>query len=332
MKPSYEIYKVRDPNMKGHIILAVDDPHSYQDILDMPDPINASFGIRIFNYTGATLYFTAQGSGSENAGAKWIWGAAQQLGGIGSGANAYFALMNLGSRVKPASAVDDNIIITVRAYTDSGYTNEVGAGYQILITYHWIKSDTLTLLDLDNFDGGTLEDWSMVGETPQEALYPRWVIDTAYVLSSPNSALLDMYYQTPSVPHTMSARIEKAFVIPACANAYFIANCKWRGRIRSNNQAGIYSVKWPMFQIFYNSTDLSVIRDSLAYGSFFLDYYTMSSYVSTNWYRMLAKLPTNQSITIKIRIQYTGTGPADTYVRWLQCQAWFDDLKVVYEP
>jgi len=337
MKPSYEVYKVRDSEAKGYIILAVDDPHSYQDILDMPDPINVSFGIRIFNYTATTLYFTAQGSGSENAGAKWTWGAVQQLGSIGSGANSYFTLSNLGSRVKPASAVDDSITITVRAYSDAGYTTEVGSGYPILITYHWIKSDTLTLLDLDNFDGGTLENWAVAAsEGGNDAGYPTLAIDTSYVLSSPNSAL--MYHRKYLAPHTtvtFQGYIYKTFNIPACTKAYFLGNIKIRG---GNANAGPSSTRTSdveILQMCYGAGDtiLSELRNRV----FYLQQTGVPPvwwYHTTNWVRWLGVLPVNQAIEVRLRIRHTLSTTVSNGYQAGESRSynWFDDLKVVYEP
>jgi len=328
MKPSYEIYKVRDPNMKGHIILAVDDPHSYQDILNMPDPINASFGIQIFNYTAVTLWFRAQGSGSEDGGTKWTWGSAQSLGSIGAGANAYFALLNLGSRVKPASAVDDNVVITIRAYTDAGYSNEVGDGYQILITYHWIKSDDLTLLDLDAFDtDASLEGWSLVHETGNLAPNPTLALNTSYVLSSPNAAMLNQYFDgsTYTSSRTLRSRIEKAFTVPACTRAYIIANAKFWGYI-SPATSGPW-VRWTRYEVVVG-TESCIIQGILASAS------AASGVLNlyTNWQRAVCLVPVNATTTILVRIEYQGGTTGGSAQNTYQSRTWFDDLKVVYEP
>jgi len=333
MKPdNVKIYKVTR-KAHGHIVIAVDDPHSYQDIVDMPNPINVSFGIRIYNYTGQTLWFRAQGSGSEDGGSKWTWNSARSLGSIASGSNAYFCLKNLGSRVKPGSAMDDSITITVRAYTDSGYTNEVGSGYPILITYHWIKSTDLTLLDLDNFDGGTLENWSAVNELNNGGGYPTLAIATDYVLSSPNSALLHQYNQNTGLPtFTMRARIEKAFTIPSCSVAYFVCNQKWRGQIRTGSGLGTAVVRWSSYRIYYDTTELVRIEGVLKECSKVnpLDYEVITC--DDNWYRMVAKLPVNLAITLKVAIEYFASGP-DVWrpAVWYHSYSWFDDLKVVYQ-
>jgi len=313
-----EIFKVKGG---GGLIIEF-DPHSYQDLVDMPDPINTSFGIRIFNYTMNTLYFTALGSGD---GAAWSWGAVQQLGGIASGANAYFYLSNLGSRTKPASAVDDSIQIMVRAYSDSGYTIEVGSGYPILITYHWIKSDTLTLLDLDNFDAGTLENWTATVEDGGDTM--TFVIDTAYVLSSPNSARLQRWDAGYLGSKVMRTRISKSFTIPACTKAYFIANAKTWLQLYSFNST--YSLGWTIFDIYRDTTALSELRGWIG-GLPWATYSTGYKNYYSNWLREIALLPVNQTIEIRIIIQaslvYSPTS-GDAQVR-----TYFDDLKVVYEP
>jgi len=137
--------------LNGNIVIAL-DPHAYQDIVSMPSTIDVSFAVKVYNYTVATLWFTVEGSGG---GAPWSWASAVQLGACGSGANIIRHVPSLGTRDKPASATVDATILTFRAYSDDEYTIEVGSGYPIVVSYHWIDSSAMSLLDEDNFDDGT---------------------------------------------------------------------------------------------------------------------------------------------------------------------------------
>ena len=152
----YVGYKL--PN--GKIVLAL-DPDAYQDIVDMPDPIVIGFGVRVYNYSTATLWFTVEGSGGG-----WTWAGADQLGSVASGQNAAFRVGSIATRAKPASATTDSVTLLFTAYSDA-YSTDVGT-YPLIVSYHWIDSDAMSLLDLDNFDGGTLEAWVKADTTPKK--------------------------------------------------------------------------------------------------------------------------------------------------------------------
>ena len=286
---------------KGVLMFEV-DPDAYMDIVNMPLSIDVSFGVQIYNYTAMTLWFTAKGSG-----AGWSWASAKQLGSIGPGSNKIFNIKSLGTRSKPSNAVDDDITITFNAYSDSGYTNQVGGDYNINITYHWIDSIGMTLLDLDDFDDGTLEGWSI------EAHWSSFAINTSYVLSPPNSALAQKNY-TGSIEDT--AILRKTFNVPSCSEAFLIVNFKfgvydnppypqdfWVKEVQIRKETSI---------IVRTGNDPHIIKRHAAGTQY------------TNWFRMVAPMTPNESASYKIAVPYRIYG--DYWIRM-----WLDDIKAVYQ-
>lgn len=294
----------------GHIVIAP-DPHAYQDIVNMPATIDVGFGVQIYNYTAITLYFTVLGSGG---GAPWSWASAVELGSIGSGANRYIHVPSLGSRSKPASAVDDDTVLTFRAYSDAGYTTEVGAGYPVVVTYHWIDSDDLTLLDLDNFDADTLEDWA-------ESVWETFAIDTGYVLSAPNSALAT--YTTAGTIESKTVYISKSFAVPAATIAYLIVNVKYAGWIHPSTTSTSY-------------IDIKEMRISKAGtiiartggGPLIMTQPWNVQNKSTNWLRMVAPISVDETAEYRLETTFTQQSIASGWP--VITKAFYDNLKVVY--
>lgn len=313
---------------KGSIILAL-DPDSYQDIVDMPDPIVTSFGIQVYNYTTITIYIKMGGAGTG-----WNWATPPQLGSVASGGNVYFIAKDLGSRAKPGSAVDDSITLTVRAYSDAGYTLEIGDGYPIIVTYHWLNSAAMSLLDLDNFDGGTLEGWSVVAENGTD---PVIEIATDYVLSAPNSCRAGNYkFGAMDVSgYQLLARIEKTFAVPACTKAYFICNAKMKmesygGSWNNPNNGGL---AWSLMAIAYGAgtgTPVTYLGGNQYLYSWYGNMFSAPGPKYSNWQRLVGPLPTNQSVDVKARFgatRWVTYAESDAYFRQ---RCYFDDLKVVY--
>jgi len=138
-------------------ILYYKDPDLHFDIADLPDPMSIVIPICITNNEDITLYFRAV---IANAGAEWRISSVN-LGSVGAGNSACFLARFL--RYKPSlidGEYDEIITLRIEAYTDSGYTELYG--YQeVQITIHYIDhyDPAWTIIDEDNFDEGTREDW-----------------------------------------------------------------------------------------------------------------------------------------------------------------------------
>jgi len=138
-------------------ILYYKDPDLHFDIADLPDPMSIVIPICITNNEDITLYFRAV---IANAGAEWRISSAD-LGSVDAGDSVCFLARFL--RYKPsliAGEYDETITLRIEAYTDSGYTELYG--YQeVQITIHYIDhyDPAWTIIDEDNFDDASLEDW-----------------------------------------------------------------------------------------------------------------------------------------------------------------------------
>lgn len=309
-----EYVAFRAPN--GNIIVAL-DPDAYQDIVSMPATITTSFAVKIYNYTIATLYFTVIGSG-----APWSWASAVQLGACASGANIIIHVPNLGTRSKPAAATVDGITLTFHAYSNAGYTVEVGSGYPVVVSYHWIDSTAMTLLDLDNFDGGTLEGWAAITSGGPALTF---AINTGYVLSSPNSAMVEI--GTVFSPYTVvyTEYIYKSFIVPAASIAYLIANVKYALFSHwSDNNTSFSNVQ----ELQIRKAGAIIQRSGpTPYIAAITGLADTDVNVQTNWLRMVAPISVNATAQYEIATVYQMYSGGSSQQR---LRVYHDDLKVVY--
>jgi len=133
----------------------------YHDIASLPDPVIQGITIRYFNYDNVGLYMQITGS------ATGYTFTPVNLGLLATGANAYKNLDAFASRAKPTVAqlpngeMSENITLTLKAYTDSGYTN-LKWTFDRVVTVIWINSgDAAFTVDfLNNFDDGTVQGWA----------------------------------------------------------------------------------------------------------------------------------------------------------------------------
>ena len=289
--------------MPPFAVIAV-DPDTYMDIIDMPDPVQLTVAIHIFNYHDATLYFKVTGSH-----ANWTIGT-ESLGGIASGANARFILLDIGSRTLPSAALDETITLTVSGYTDAGYTN-LYATYNIQLAMHFIKSDdgSWTLLDEDNFDtDASVEDWAH--QYSADTYYVAFGLATDYALSAPNSIVAGCGKRSPecSVGEWWH-RIYKTFVVPACTLCLAIINARHtftedmaaRGQFRH----------------------VEILEDSVELARFD----EVDGWPDNVWLRFVVPLTPNGSRELSFRSTGYWAGPVGyAYERY-----WFDDIKVIYK-
>jgi len=161
----------------------------YRDIVNLPDPVKLGLTIRYFNHDDVGLYFQITGSGTG-----YTFGTVN-LGLLASGADAYQNLDEFASRAKPSvgdlpnGEKEENITLTLKAYTDSGYSN-LKWTYERIVTVHWINSaDAAFTVDVlndfsDGVQGWAIKSISNVYGTPSVAVATDYVLSTPYSLKA----------------------------------------------------------------------------------------------------------------------------------------------------
>lgn len=158
-----------------------EEPHRtvYRDIVNLPDPVQLGLTVRYFNHDNVGLYMQITGSA-----VGYTFGTVN-LGLLGSGASANINLDQFASRAKPVPGnlpngeMQENVTLTLKGYTDSGYTT-LKWTFTRTVTVYWINSaDAAFTVDvLNNFDDGTVQGWTS----------PNTIaVATDYVLSAPYS-------------------------------------------------------------------------------------------------------------------------------------------------
>jgi len=274
----------------------------YRDIVNLPSTVQLGITARYFNHDDVGLYFQITGSGTG-----YSFGTVN-LGLLATGANAYQNLDNFGSRTKPSSGdltegeLEENITLTLKAYTDSGYSN-LKWTYDRTVTIHWINSAdaSFTVDELDNFDDGTVEGWGVYisnGGTPAIAAATDYVLSAMYSCKITHE---DGYSAN-------NLGFYKQFTTPNRDKVFAIIDTRLGGA------AGIY----------YGS--LRVYRDSvlLVFLGKYTDYATVgtTNHVPRDkWLRIVVPLPKNTTLTIKIYSTERCTGG--------QAMMWLDDFKII---
>jgi len=167
----------------------------YRDIVNLPDPVKLGITIRYFNHDDVGLYFQITGSGTG-----YTFGTVN-LGLLASGTNAYKNLDEFASKAKPSAGdlpsgeKEENITLTLKAYTDSGYT-DLKWTFERIVTVHWINSaDAAFTVDaLNNFDDGTVQGWAIT--TGSLGVATDYVLSTPYSLKGiRNDGIVDVGYE-----------------------------------------------------------------------------------------------------------------------------------------
>lgn len=129
------------------------DPNIYMDYKELADPFTVRIPVGITNSEAFTLYFrillvSPPAGYSEHD---------VQLGSVGSGVSTYKTWTF--KRAIPVAKVTDALTARLMAYKDAGYTDLYG--YKDLpMNFYLFNRDDGTLVDSDNFDGGTVEGWA----------------------------------------------------------------------------------------------------------------------------------------------------------------------------
>lgn len=138
-------------------------------------PLMIGIVIHYYNHSSQNLYMKVEGTGPTG----WTTGS-KTLGLLNSGSNKYRTLDNLIKRNKPSGEVTENITLTLKGYSDAGYSSLVYQ-YSREITVVFFDSDdgSWTLDDADDFDSGSVEGWSAINELNNDTGmgYPTCLID-----------------------------------------------------------------------------------------------------------------------------------------------------------
>ena len=126
----------------------------YCDIVNLPDPLTIALGVRIFNLDSSALYMKVDATASA-----WAFTAAE-LGILAAGSNFYRILTSFGERARPVSPIQEALVVTLYAYSDSGYSNLVWTlARNIVVEYIQSDDETWTSDFVNNFDDGTVQGW-----------------------------------------------------------------------------------------------------------------------------------------------------------------------------
>jgi hypothetical protein len=283
--------------MKEKLDLKIYPKTIYTDIVGLPDPVMLGITIHYYNHSDETLYMKIFIEGPS----PWSSNAVA-LGSLAGGANAYVNLDNFTSRTKPTSATTEVLTLTLRGYTDSGYSI-LKYEFSRSLTVVFIKSDdgSWTQDVLNNFDDGTIQGWSAIAEV---GLVDSIGVTTDYVLSTPYS--LKIVTGTGQYSR-QRIRVYKSFTTPNKDNVYAIFNVRL-GAIADAVVTKNLTIK---------RDDTILIFLGRAWDDLF-----QSNYVPANkWLRIVVPLPKNTTLEIRIIAEF--------YVYNYKGTIWQDDFKII---
>ena len=282
----------------------------YRDIVNLPDPVKLGLTIRYFNHDDVDLYFQITGSGTG-----YTFGTVN-LGLLATGANAYINLDEFASRAKPSAGdlpngeKEENITLTLKAYTDSGYST-LKWTYERIVTVYWINSaDAAFTVDfLNNFDDGTVQGWAVANESNNQAGYPTLGVITDYVLSTPYSLrMIQRRADGISIPNEIRARLYKSFTTPNKDKVFAIIDLR----------TALDSGNWNKY--------LKVQRDDTVLIQLGRPYDTVAEHYfpAAKWMRIVIPLPKNTTLEIRVAHDYLQNTVNVNYA-----YMWLDDFKII---
>jgi len=285
----------------------------YRDIVNLPSTVKLGLTIRYFNHDDVDLYFQITGSGTG-----YTFGTVN-LGLLASGANAYQNLDEFASRAKPSASdlpngeMEENITLTLKAYTDSGYSN-LKWTYERIVTVHWINSaDAAFTVDvLNNFDDGTVQGWAVANELNNSGSLAIGVV-TDYVLSTPYSCR--MHQSSSSSDQLVRARLYKSFTTPNRTTVYAIANIRTYPRDPS----------YPAYPNYNKNLIIKNTDTTLLYIGRLGDSVLENYFPESKWMRLVVPLPANTTVAFRIVHECYIRPP--TYMSI--CLLWLDDFKLI---
>ena len=283
---------------------AADPPRTiYRDVYQLPDPVLLGITIRYFNFDEVGLYFKIFGS------AAGYTFTPEEMGLLGSGLSRYQNLDEFGSRAKPgagaftAGEFQESIVLTLRAYTDAGYTN-LKWTYQRTVTIVWIKSDdaAFTVDELDNFDDGTVQGWAAANEAGTDP--PTLAVANDFVLSAPWS--VKMTTAVKSV-YEQRKRLWKQFTTPDKPVVYAIMD------LREKMGTSQYT---KYIKVQRDAVDLVFLGRPY-------DFSATNYFPGEKWVRVVVPLPRNT--TLEVRVIQDWASRSSPQAAWF----WMDDFKII---
>lgn len=133
----------------------------YIDKKWLADPINHTWLLTVKNQSNQTLYFKL-----FNTIPNWGFGTSlpgtdeKELGGVGAG-SSISPLIGM-VREMPAGEVTDEGNLTLKAYTGSGYYDEI-ASVDLPVTINVVDTENWTDVEIFDFEDGTAQGWSLSG-------------------------------------------------------------------------------------------------------------------------------------------------------------------------
>lgn len=278
----------------------------YNDVVGMPDPVLLGVTIHYYNHSDTNLYMKIFGSGPS----PWSSNSVE-LGLLNSGGSAYINLDNFLSRTKPTSETTEQITLTLRGYSDAGYSTLVYT-FARDVTVIFIKSDdgSWTLNEDDDFDDGTAQGWDVAKEAGHATDTVSKAVVTDYVLSTPYSlkAEQDCKYGIQQ----RRFRLYKSFTTPDKAQVYAIMNVRATATEITNESALKY--------LEVRRDAVTLIHLGKTYDSLYvLPKYTYIPY--NTWMRIVVPLPKN--VTLEVRIALC------LVTHYRKGYLWLEDFKIV---
>lgn len=206
------------------------DPDVYYDIVDAPDPIPFLIRLKINNNEGLDLWFKV----TPRSLPQGFNFTETELGLISDGGVGEFTITIQRTRPSevevppPPSTLDEVVGLTLEAYKDSGYTDFYGL-VNFDLTFHGLNSNDTgwTVVELANFDDGTLQDWTHVEErilfAGPNTKPPKTTVEANAYVSPPYSAMSRTYSgQTSSDMYEGYIGLEKTLDLSAYTKAYLV--------------------------------------------------------------------------------------------------------------
>jgi len=289
----------------------------YTDLVDLPDPLLLGLTIHYYNHSDSTLYMKI-----FIAGTNWSSNSVE-LGSLASGTNAYKNLDNFSSRTKPASETTEALTLTLKGYTDSGYSDEAYA-FSRTVTVIMIKSDdgSWTEDESDNFNDGTVQGWDGENQYGYGGRLDSLsvAVATDFVLSPSYSLKMTAKDWYPSLDNVEKrVAFYKAFTTPNRNTVYAIVNVrgfKWT----YDTTGGAWS-KHIKITIDGNTV---LVHIGTPY-----DVTHVNAAPREKWLRIVVPLTKNTTLTVKIVfcINQQAYITGETHNSYLY--NWLDDFKII---
>lgn len=277
----------------------------YSDIVSMPDPMLLGVTIHYYNHSDGTLYMKIFGSGTG-------WSSnSVALGALGTGTNNYYNLDNFLSRAKPAAATTETITLTLKGYSDAGYTTELYS-FSRTVTVIFIKSDDGTWTEdfSDNFNDGTVQGWAIVPVAPTASA--TVAVATDYVLSTVYSLKASIVGNLAGsdAERIISAYTHKTFATPNKTTVYAIINFRYAKGGASVAGKGIYL-----------KNDATIL---ITLGLPWLNSVAADTFPLNKWCRCVVPIPANTSVKIVVLYSF-----CHYFKAVVTDYSWLDDFKII---